>query len=131
MGARWGMEYNHPEAFNMMKYASDDRTVVEFIWNSRDGVTPFMVMSQDGKTQLTHVDWRGDIRMLKPDLKPGQRIFVDMTPARAAYWAKERMDCFVGSEYELKGEEREQMEQTLAHDFLRGPDLIESPTSHS
>ena len=75
-------EHKHTEAFRLMKYLDETGTVFELIWNSRDGVTPFIVRAADG-TELRHVDWRSDL--YAPDYEPaiGQRIFVDMTEARA------------------------------------------------
>ncbi len=80
------MKHQHAEAFCLMEYASADGNEVEFIWNSRDGVTPFTVMSRLG-TELRHANWRRD-RIL-PDFRPqpGSRIFVDwpLEEARAFY----------------------------------------------
>jgi hypothetical protein len=63
-----------------MKYASQDGTVVEWIWNSRDGVTPFVVKSRCGK-EMTHVQWNFDIRIRSYTPLPGERVFVDATEA--------------------------------------------------
>ena len=70
--------FNHAEAFCLMKYRSDDGTEEEVIWNSRDGVTPFVVPSKSGKP-MTHVDWKLD--EYRPNFKPqpGDRYFVDAT----------------------------------------------------
>lgn len=62
-----------------MKYATDDGSVVEWIWNSRDGVTPFCVTSRCGKL-MSHVQWKYDIRILDYKPLPGERIFIDATP---------------------------------------------------
>jgi hypothetical protein len=70
--------YKHREAFCLMTYRSDDGSTEEVLWNSRDGVTPFMLKSRDGK-MMQHVDWRSD--QCFPDFKPpsGMRMFVDAT----------------------------------------------------
>ncbi len=72
-------KYNHAEAFCVMAYQSDDGTIKEYLWNSRDGVTPFMIGSKDGSKGLRHIDWNRD--RPQPDYKPhvGMRIFVDAT----------------------------------------------------
>jgi hypothetical protein len=75
--------YRHGEAFCLMRYASKDNTVVEFIWNSRDGVTPFIICAKDEKTELQHVDWQKDERRENHKPMPGDRIFVDLSPDRA------------------------------------------------
>lgn len=74
------MTYQHKEAFCLMKYASRDGAIVEWLWNSRDGVTPFIIRSVDGSAELYHVDWHLDrcVPGYKP--QPGQRIFIDSTP---------------------------------------------------
>ena len=71
-------KYNHAEAFCLMQYSSDDGTEREVLWNSRDGVTPFVISSRNGK-KMAHVDWRQDKYV--PDYKPksGMRVFVDAT----------------------------------------------------
>lgn len=72
----------HGEAYKLMTYANKDRSVVEIIWNSRDGVTPFIVSSRDG-VELTHVDWYKDVYAPNHVPAPGDRIFVDLTRERA------------------------------------------------
>jgi hypothetical protein len=71
-------EFAHREAYCLMKYASRCGTVVEWIWNSRDGVTPFIVTSRCGK-EMSHVQWAFDVRIRNYKPLPGERIFVDAT----------------------------------------------------
>jgi hypothetical protein len=70
------------EAFALMTYEADDGSETELIWNSRDGVTPFVITLRSGK-EARHVRWNED-RYL-PEYRPplGSRIFVDLTPALA------------------------------------------------
>ncbi len=79
--------YRHAAAFCLMTYRADDGTEEEQIWNSRDGVTPYVIRLRSGKT-AAHVDWRNDRRM--PDYEPpaGSRIFVDLTEERARAHAR-------------------------------------------
>lgn len=73
-------KHNHKEAFCLMMYASEDRAITERIWNSRDGVTPFVVFSQgEPPIELRHVDWHNDRYEPHRVPKPGDRIFADMT----------------------------------------------------
>lgn len=83
-------EYNHAEAFCLMKYRSDDGTEEEVIWNSRDGVTPFVITLKSGNS-ATHIDWFSDI--CEPDYIPesGERIFIDLTKERALELAREHL----------------------------------------
>lgn len=82
-------EYKHAEAFCVMQYASDDGTITETLWNSRDGVTPFMLISKDGKTTMRHVNWAND--KFDPEFKPpsGSRYFADLTKEQAKKYAKD------------------------------------------
>ena len=70
--------YKHREAFCLMQYRSDDGTESEQLWNSRDGVTPFILSSRNGK-RMAHVEWNKDI--CDPYFTPrsGMRVFVDAT----------------------------------------------------
>lgn len=77
----------HAEAFRLMKYASKDGSEVEWIWNSRDGVTPFIVHSRSG-TEIHHVDWHLDFRLPNYNPLPGERIFVNMTDGMADLLAR-------------------------------------------
>lgn len=71
-------KYLHGEAFCLMLYANEDRTVTETLWNSRDGVTPFILHSVDG-VEMSHVDWQKDYREPGHIPKVGTRMFVDLT----------------------------------------------------
>lgn len=81
--------HSHPEAFNLMTYRTDDGLLQEWLWNSRDGVTPFVIMTADGLREMKHVDWQRD--QFLPDFKPkpGQRIFATRTRERAEQLATE------------------------------------------
>lgn len=78
------MSDKHTEAFCIkMQYASEDRCAREWLWNSRDGVTPFCITAKDGKTELWHIDWAQDIPSPQHVPQPGDRVFVDATPELA------------------------------------------------
>lgn len=85
--------HRHAEAYCLMWYQSRDESVSEYIWNSRDGVTPFTVHSRDG-VEMRHVHFEAD-RYL-PDFKPpeGLRIFIDITPEWARQSTKEFVERF-------------------------------------
>jgi len=70
-------KHDYGEAFMLMRY-EDDIGNVEVIWNSRDGVTPFIVSSRAGR-RMTHKNWHADV--YAPDHEPqaGDRIFTDLT----------------------------------------------------
>lgn len=63
-----------------MHYQCEKCETMEMLWNSRDGVTPFMIGCQKCSGMMKHIDWDKDD--CNPDYLPvrGQRVFVDMTP---------------------------------------------------
>lgn len=79
------------DAYYLMLYRSDDRSVEEWIWNSRDGITPMFVESRDGRT-MSHVEWLRD--RYAPSHVPavGDRIFADVTPERAREFATAKVE---------------------------------------
>lgn len=86
-------DYKHAEAFCLMKYATRDGRTVEWLWNSRDGVTPFIIRSQSGD-EMNHVDFNLDRHMPSYKPLPGERVFIDMTPAKAREYATRRVQFF-------------------------------------
>jgi hypothetical protein len=76
------------ERFLLMKYASDDGTIVEWIWNSRNGVTPFCVHDEATGILMSHTQWQFDVRIPHYQPLPGERVFVDMTPEIQAECAR-------------------------------------------
>lgn len=88
-GGRRG--HAHAEAFALMLYANEDGSAWEWIWNSRDGVTPFIVSVRlrevfdpyDARQRLTHVHFDRDRYVPDYVPQPGERVFVSMTRERA------------------------------------------------
>jgi hypothetical protein len=115
-------EYQHGEAFCLMAYRADDGTEEETIWNSRDGVTPFVITLRSGKT-ATHVDWHRDRRVPDYQPRPGERIFVDLTEDKAREYARRNR-----RHYLRQGYDGVPSIAALARDYLhdgQAPDLIE------
>lgn len=72
--------YKHKEAFCIMLYKCEDCNHSERLWNSRDGVTPFMILcSKCNKGLMKHICWSFDKRIKSYSPKVGERIFIDMT----------------------------------------------------
>lgn len=69
----------HREAFCLMKYQSDDKSETETLWNSRDGVTPFILSNRDKTKHMRHVEWGNDRCDPNYIPLPGMRIFVSAT----------------------------------------------------
>lgn len=126
-------KFTHAEAYRLMSYVSDDGTTGELVWNSRDGVTPFIITSRDGQHQLTHTDWSHDIfaRNFRPP--PGFRLFVDMTQEMALEAARERVEeWWDHPEYPMKSRwpSKDAAAQALAAEYFgdgANPTLIEAP----
>ena len=72
----WVNPHKCGDAFMLMLYASKDNSISEYLWNSRDGVTPFGISARDDKTELFHAHWEGDIYCPKYRPPVGMRIFV-------------------------------------------------------
>lgn len=89
-GRNHGHEYG--EAFMLMKYASQDGLIVEYIWNSRDGVTPFGIIDRSGKVSLYHADWHLD--EYRPNHQPqvGDRIFINLTLEKAKEYRRKYVE---------------------------------------
>lgn len=112
--------YLYKEAFNLMKYATKDGSEVEWIWNSRDGVTPFVVHSRSG-AEMSHVQWQFDVRI--PNYQPlsGERVFVDVTPGYAELMARQRVDAWwehPNYPMSMTFESKEAAVEALAKDYL-------------
>lgn len=84
----------HGEAFHLMRYRSDDGLEEETLWNSRDGVTPFVISNKDRTKSMTHVDWGKDVYAPDHVPKPGDRVFADMTPEHSAVLAAEHVERY-------------------------------------
>lgn len=91
--------YTHGEAFRRMLYRCNGGHS-EWIWNSRDGVTPFCVDCRQCDRETMHVNWKGDIFDPFYQPKPGERFFRDGTDAEARAIVRKR--CVP---YEINGQQ--------------------------
>ena len=71
--------FNHVEAFCIMAYECKSCHLVEKLWNSRDGVTPFIIHCERCGGEMTHINWRGDERFPDYEPHPSMRIFRTMS----------------------------------------------------
>ena len=78
-----GIKINNNDAFKIMEYRCDKCNASEFIWNSRNNVSPFTVRCRICDGSASHVNWSRD--QFRPDFKPskGMRYFADFTIERA------------------------------------------------
>lgn len=123
--------YLYKEALCLMKYATKDGAEVEWIWNSRDGVTPFGVRSRSG-VEMFHVQWQNDIRRPNYEPLPGERLFVDITPGYAELLATRNIDQYWDhDEYPMREAfaDKEEAVKRIAADYLGDgdrPTLVEA-----
>ena len=92
----------HKEAYCNMTYECEICEHHVRIWNSRDGVTPFMVKCRHCKNgMMQHIDWEDDTQDTNHLPLQGQLVFVTQTKEEhvalrekraAAIWASEP-DC--------------------------------------
>lgn len=124
----------HVEAFCLMRYR-DESGNDEWIWNSRDAVTPFFIRHRNGN-EAKHVDWLRD--KFDPWHTPmvGDRIIVNLTMERAREHRRKYVvrwwdDAVHGEPMSARYESPEAAVETLARadyeSFGAGttPDLIE------
>jgi len=85
------VKFNHKEAFCMMTYECEDCERKVNIWNSRDGVTPFMVKCRYCKSgAMKHINWEDDVIMPYYHVKLGDFVFVTQTQEEYVEEQKER-----------------------------------------
>lgn len=84
--------HQHVEAFCLMTYRNEAGDE-EVLWNSRDGVTPFVITLRDG-SEAEHADWSRDEYAPLHVPKVGSRIFVSATRAIVRRWEAEKVERY-------------------------------------
>ena len=136
MGQALAPKYAHGEAFCIMTYQSKDGRTQKIFWNSRDGVTPFIVFLDD--VELQHIEWGRDYAdpMHWTKLKPGDRIFVDLTLEAATEQRVHYVDKhWDHPEYPMRGRfnsKEEAVEILAGADMERPgePDVVQLTAEH-
>ncbi len=93
------MTFVHKEAFRLMQYQDEDdpSAEIEWLWNSRDGVTPFMIGPRgNGDDEgaagfMKHINWQDDILALQYVPNVGQRVFIDLTREAAELYCTRKV----------------------------------------
>ena len=85
MGEKKETEHQYGERFCLMLYRGEHTKRIVDIWNSRNGVTPFIVDIDGEKYQ--HVHFQLDRRVPEHRLRPGDYFFRDIAPAEAERYA--------------------------------------------
>lgn len=92
--------HRHAEAFKLMHYRSEESGHELVVWNSRDGVTPYIFRHPDTRETYRHVEWHRDV--YAPDHRPkvGEFFFEDLTRERAlARRRREVVACWGRAEH--------------------------------
>lgn len=121
-------KYDHVEAFCLMLYR-DTAGNEEWIWNSRDGVTPFCITSRQG-LEARHVEWHRDRRVPDHKPKPGERIFVDLTIEKAREYRTRYVERFwpryqMSERYASKEAAIEELANIDVSEHPGAPDIVE------
>lgn len=126
-------QFNHAEAYCLMRYQCKVCGETEILYNSRDGVTPFSISCKNGcpdglGSPMSHIDFGADRCEPRYIPIPGMRVFIDMTREKsrelwgkkvAKYWADNTFNC-----HEQYGTQ-EKMVDALSAEFKEGsPDII-------
>lgn len=115
--------FNHAEAFCLMQYKCEACGLTEMLYNSRDGVTPFIIRCVRCGGEAQHVNWKQDFRILN------LRVFINMTEERAREIAEARLShSACGVEPPAKGTpEYDKLVNSIAADIYRDgttPDIV-------
>jgi hypothetical protein len=87
------VKFKHKEAFCLMTYECENCERQAEIWNSRDGVTPFMVRCRHCKDgTMKHIDWANDVLNPEYRLEIGDLVFVTQTEEEYIQFQKERAE---------------------------------------
>ena len=109
------------EAYHLMQYKCNQCSTRSLIWNSRDGVTPFIISCSCGGDR-GHINWGSDVRMLPEYVPPPGYcdVFIDISPERAKELAIKRIESFDKTEYRIpKGTlQYENMIRKLTENFV-------------
>lgn len=118
-------KYNHKEAFCLMIYMCKKCGKFEQLWNSRDGVTPFVIGCKYCGGEAVHVMWHCDECVPDYIPKPRQRIFVDMTKERAEELARKRIEHFTKIGYNDEQDPEKLLEDVTENIWHNGesPDI--------
>ena len=121
-------KYNHVEAFCLMQYGCEHCGFNEELWNSRDGVTPFIINCPKCNGEMKHINWRSDRRLPGYIPKPGKRVFIDMPKEIKEFYIQLRIKrCWdVPLDYAMKNyyKNKEEAFKSLMEDFHEGEPYI-------
>lgn len=128
---RKGRHHEHGEAFALMRYDCRACSNSEITWNSRDGVTPFVMHCPECGGDMVHVDWGSDIYAPDHIPEPGQGVWIDLPDSLKPAVARARIEAYKDQVARIIDEEdRQVLLKALIKDMIPGtPWLIWWPES--
>ena len=87
-----------------MQYECQTCRFIEVLWNSRDGVTPFVIRCRRCGADAQHVNWNRDRRIPEYKPSPGERVFRDGSPLEAQEIVRHRLDAGRAAGYVIDAE---------------------------
>lgn len=115
------MQHKHKEAFCHMQYMGTSRAgrIILTIWNSRDGVTPFLTFCKDYSIELQHVNFQQD--RYDPDYKPkkGDLIWRDLRQEELVESVEYRFDQMLKDEKALESLSEKQISEKYGYDVRK------------
>lgn len=91
---RLSNKYDHQEAFCLMTYRCKQCLKEEVLWNSRDGVTPYIIRCQACGGESSHINFEKDKRELNYFPPSGSRVFVNLTHDRYLIYVRAKVQAF-------------------------------------
>lgn len=131
------LEHRHAEAFRRMQYRCEKCGQIEWVWNSRDGITAFIVNSRCCDVAAPHINWQEDQYLPDYEPLPGERFWRNGTPDEALAITRKRVESIPVAIWDKHGIlDLEAYIQELAHDDQEWPagwcyleTVPESPTA--
>jgi hypothetical protein len=77
-----------------MQYQCEKCKTLEVVWNSRDGVTPYIIKCRRCNGEMSHVRWDQDDCFPTYVPYPDERVFVNTPKDVARLYAKMRIKLF-------------------------------------
>lgn len=106
------MNFKHCEAYCCMTYKCDKCNEEERIWNSRDGVTPFIIRCKCGG-EMQHINFAKDERILNRVPEDEERVFSTMTYKDKKRMAKERAENLIKIGYKKPKDKNKLIKQLI------------------
>jgi hypothetical protein len=92
-------KYNHVEAFCLMFYRCEKCGQLEVLWNSRDGVTPFIIGCSECDGNMVHINMKFDHAVEDHIVEKGERVFIDMPESLKETFARRSLKAYKESKY--------------------------------